>query len=396
MSGRVRTYVLYALPLVLALVYAAPVAATGVPYVLLQGVDSSLNDYRLEDDRVSAYTIRVSWRKLHEEGFGWLDEQMARADEFDLDVQLRVMGGTNAPLNLPGVSYFSWADGAVTDTAPVPWDPQLVDHWATMAARLGDRYADNPRLTQIHIPGFAGSSEMHTPAEITEVAGYSSQALAEAWVDFSRPLIEAFPDADIALNYTTPSQANLSGTDSDGVIDELIDIAGDRMGFQANDLAADLDPTRNKYQTLLDLKQAGHSVGFQMVSVSSQDRFGGEFAEAVAHGLSFGAEWLEFYAVDTEFIPTAGDYNYDGVVNLADYTVWRDNLGGTIDLRADGSGNQQVDAADFAVWKQGMRTNSGSLATPSSSAVPEPSTLAIAGLVASGYLLTLKLRRRGR
>jgi rhamnogalacturonan endolyase len=47
----------------------------------------------------------------------------------------------------------------------------------------------------------------------------------------------------------------------------------------------------------------------------------------------------------------SGDYNLDNVVDSADYTVWRDTLGSTDDLRADGSGNGVVDQADYGVWR---------------------------------------------
>jgi hypothetical protein len=48
-----------------------------------------------------------------------------------------------------------------------------------------------------------------------------------------------------------------------------------------------------------------------------------------------------------------GDYNGDGVVNAADYTVWRDTLGQSAasGLLADGSGNGTVDQADYDLWK---------------------------------------------
>ena len=46
-----------------------------------------------------------------------------------------------------------------------------------------------------------------------------------------------------------------------------------------------------------------------------------------------------------------GDYNLNGIVDAADYTVWRDTLGSMSDLRADGSGNGKVDADDYTVWK---------------------------------------------
>ena len=51
------------------------------------------------------------------------------------------------------------------------------------------------------------------------------------------------------------------------------------------------------------------------------------------------------------------DGNGDGVVDLADYTVWRDNLGTGIPLAAsitiagDYNGNGTVDEPDFDVWR---------------------------------------------
>ena len=37
---------------------------------------------------------------------------------------------------------------------------------------------------------------------------------------------------------------------------------------------------------------------------------------------------------DVEGVP--GDYNANGTVDAADYTIWRDTLGSTTDLRANG------------------------------------------------------------
>lgn len=46
-----------------------------------------------------------------------------------------------------------------------------------------------------------------------------------------------------------------------------------------------------------------------------------------------------------------GDYNGDGAVGISDYTVWRNSLGSTQDLAADGDHSGTVDAADYDVWK---------------------------------------------
>lgn len=73
----------------------------------------------------------------------------------------------------------------------------------------------------------------------------------------------------------------------------------------------------------------------------------------------------------------AGDYNGDGTVNLADYVIWRDVLGATINngSGADGDGNGVIDAGDYNVWKMNFGESlPQSVAT--NAQVPEPSALA--------------------
>lgn len=50
-------------------------------------------------------------------------------------------------------------------------------------------------------------------------------------------------------------------------------------------------------------------------------------------------------------VELSGDYNLDGAVDVADYTVWRNSLGSATDFRADGNGDGAVDSADHSVWK---------------------------------------------
>lgn len=85
-------------------------------------------------------------------------------------------------------------------------------------------------------------------------------------------------------------------------------------------------------------------------------------------------------------VDLVGDYNADGSVNVADYTVWRDTLGSTTDLRANGDdSNSVIDAADYGLWKQHFGTNAAS-----SAAVPEPVGVSLA-LIA--LLLGAAIRR---
>ncbi|MEO0532195.1 MAG: ASPIC/UnbV domain-containing protein, partial [Planctomycetota bacterium] len=71
-----------------------------------------------------------------------------------------------------------------------------------------------------------------------------------------------------------------------------------------------------------------------------------------------------------------GDFNGDGVVNAADYTVWRDADGfDGFGHAADANGDGAVNAADHALWQ----ANFG--ATIASLAIPEPTTLALLAMV---------------
>ncbi|MEN1679298.1 MAG: SpoIID/LytB domain-containing protein [Planctomycetota bacterium] len=81
-----------------------------------------------------------------------------------------------------------------------------------------------------------------------------------------------------------------------------------------------------------------------------------------------------FWDPAAEFLPRfAGDFNNDGVVDAADYTVWRDSVGQQgVGLSADADDDGEVSVADYLVWKN----NFGASPSPAAAAVPEPSTLA--------------------
>jgi hypothetical protein len=84
-----------------------------------------------------------------------------------------------------------------------------------------------------------------------------------------------------------------------------------------------------------------------------------------------------------------GDYNSNGIVDAADYIVWRNNLGQTIALpNRDPANAGAVSTADYNSWRSRFgNTNTGAGAL-SSSPVPEPSTLATALLPILGLAVT--------
>jgi hypothetical protein len=75
----------------------------------------------------------------------------------------------------------------------------------------------------------------------------------------------------------------------------------------------------------------------------------------------------------------AGDYNEDGTVDAADYTVWRDGLGTT------------YTEADYDVWREHFGETSGSGSLAGNAAVPEPTAFT---LVALAVIALASVRQR--
>ena len=76
-----------------------------------------------------------------------------------------------------------------------------------------------------------------------------------------------------------------------------------------------------------------------------------------------GAPWsrvvggrIDMGAVESQPNPLSGDYNFNGLVDAADYSVYEDTLGSSIDLRADGDASGLVDEPDYDQWRADFGT----------------------------------------
>ena len=91
-------------------------------------------------------------------------------------------------------------------------------------------------------------------------------------------------------------------------------------------------------------------------------------------------------------LTSQGDFNRDGIVDSADYVVWRTSIGqsGT-GLLADGNGDNQINETDISVWRRnfGQSVAAGSLAA--AAGVPEPGSI---GLLLVGAVLGVCVRGR--
>jgi hypothetical protein len=86
------------------------------------------------------------------------------------------------------------------------------------------------------------------------------------------------------------------------------------------------------------------------------------------------------YAENPEPAPplfAPGDYTRDGQVDAADYARWRQEFGSTSDLSADGNNNDTVDAADFVIWRKHVTDDATVSVATFVIEIPEPGTISL-------------------
>jgi hypothetical protein len=106
--------------------------------------------------------------------------------------------------------------------------------------------------------------------------------------------------------------------------------------------------------------------------------------------------------VRTNFVVPSADYNKNGIVDAADYIIWRKQDGTSVPpyTGADGTGDGMVNQADYTFWRSrfGMPFGAGSGADLSTTPVPEPTSvifIAIAAiLIVAGALRGPSAQRR--
>jgi cyclophilin family peptidyl-prolyl cis-trans isomerase len=88
-----------------------------------------------------------------------------------------------------------------------------------------------------------------------------------------------------------------------------------------------------------------------------------------------------------------GDYDFNGVVNANDYTVWKNSFGSTAAAEADGNGDGKVNAADYTIWRDSLNQMGGP-GSGAAAGVPEPRSLLLA--LSTAPMLWLAARRKIR
>ncbi|MEM8866464.1 MAG: dockerin type I domain-containing protein, partial [Planctomycetota bacterium] len=215
---------------------------------------------------------------------------------------------------------------------------------------------------------------------------YRETTIARQFIEDNLPFWEMTPDDDL-----------LAGEDSDYGGGEVFALAGEVYGLYlpdgSNDDNAGGPPT-------LDLTSfAGEDYALRWFDprtgvFDSQviSLVGGTQASlgATPGGFQNTDDWAALV------LRVSADFNNDGVVDAADYTIWRDTLGDTVAPGAagDATGDGVVDTADYAIFKEQY----GKSFSPAAlQATPEPTAATLSLVLIASLAVAIRMQAvRGR
>ncbi len=300
--------------------------------------------------------------------------------------------------NGSSLNVFRWVpdgfgDGIMTDLGFSGTANDVSADGTTIVGQSSDAYRWTASEGVVYLPD---SSSGHTPREAMAISPDGSVIVG--WGNTPPFYIEAFrwteAEGTIALG-TLPGDNESTARDVSAAGNTVVgssSLWGDEHAF----IWDAINGMRNLQDVLVN------DYGAQLSGWTLQGATGisGDGTKIVGYGLNPDGNteaWIAQLATSPPVLE--GDYNDDGVVDAADYTVWRDYLGSGFDLNGNGdeTGDSAgvVDAADYDLWKANYGNAAGAGAAFLQVAVPEPSTvgLALAALVVAG----LRFRpRRGR
>ncbi len=226
----------------------------------------------------------------------------------------------------------------------------------------------------------------HEVATRPEYADYTATLLTHAYMNHNEQRYDWTKSHDGGNPHAYPISADTN--DGEELWNELIKLGGNFKMTLNGHVGGD------GVAYLASVGDEGNTV-HQMLFNSQFETFGGDGWLRVLEFLDDGvtvrvrtySPYHDLYRTDAandfEFqlatFPT-GDFNRDGRVDAADYTVWRDQMGMTgAGLAADVNHDNVVNQRDYAVWKNhfGETALGGSGSAEFATNVPEPASAAL-------------------
>lgn len=230
----------------------------------------------------------------------------------------------------------------------------------------------------------AGSIEVALPYSVVDGAAVINE------IEFTGGQID-FIGIDFTIGVLSISGTGVAGTPETTAIPSLVQ--GGLYDAAEHQLTVNQGAFTQNGVPVFDLTETpfgGPGSGDGSVALSETDRSGGTvtYDVTVTFPIAFtGVVGEGLFAADVDLsgnivasgewvvsIATPGDFNADGSVDAADYTVWRDNFGATDESALNGAGDNSgaVDQGDYTLWNASYGQDG---APAAASPAPEPATL---------------------
>jgi hypothetical protein len=370
---------------------------------------NTIQDERLDAirdyDFVSGYTLRVFWTDIEPaEGvydFAVIDEALASVAALGQGMNLEILNGEEPAYVLAGASatYIDHRGG----TNPVPWDGFARERMGALYDALANHMVSGPSgshplnqdptlLSIDAAPAGLNFGVRDINGGIQNHPDYTQERYIDAVVDGIARSAAAFPDdtnflaffgfsegqpgvpvdeqiiAQLAPLYNGPGQAKLdffvenlsddgpvpmsSGNGAGNNLLDWVNLGGDTM-IQALDswLAhrPDRDPQLDSLNPATGIELAYNAYGTRFFELYVADLDGAVDGALDAAGRPLVDDLRAWHRTLTSQRTMPGDYNADGLVDAADYSVWRDNLGSGVQLPNDDTPGVETD--DYDRWK---------------------------------------------
>ena len=327
--------------------------------VMVQSTSSMTNNNRLEADADDLLKISGSMTNVQNLG-------VIAADGGEIEFQRAVTNSTSGSV----AAEISLRDAVVRTGTVVTGSGAQLTNSANLTSTGGtsDFYGRVTNLNNGHI-AVTNHSVLLFHDDVTADGG-----VVTVFAGSSAVFLE-----DLTLNAGSTLLADLTGTNPTSGFGH-VEVVGTAQ--LAGNLAANLSSNYTPH--------AGDT--FTLVTASSLI---GSLSLGAMPVLPNGLMWdLDAFPnrLDLSVVPgLAGDYSGNGIVDAADYIIWRQSVGQTgMDLPADGNSDGKVDSADYDFWR-GRIGNSLAGGLGAGSIVPEPG---LAIFIFAGLILVVRGGRK--
>lgn len=267
----------------------------GDPAVLKPGSRRIIPDRLLELPHVAGLTIRARWSWLQPErtrtDLSYFEAQTARCRGLSKAYKLLVMTGAG--------SSPEWLGGTWHAGAPVPWSPQLGEHYAILVQLLGEKFSRDPLCLGVHITGPTfPSAEMHPAPGIESQPGFSVDAIVAAWKASIDAYAVGFPATTACLSISVQGLARQYVVP---VVAYGRETLTSRFAVQHNALKASTQRDAPHHRFVADLARQKVTTGFEMVCAAATNagRFGSSnVMDGIAVGKAAGGVYWDVYPPD--------------------------------------------------------------------------------------------------